>query len=74
LLRNTTQGLGLGRILWNDQGNGKFGTWNVRSLYRTVARKLEKYTKPWLETLKERDHPENLGVDGKTVTELVLGK
>jgi hypothetical protein len=43
--------LGNGRILWHNPNTGKgmrFGTWNVRSLYRagslkTVARDLGKY-------------------------------
>jgi hypothetical protein len=52
MLRNVTKGLGIGRILWNDLRHGKmdmrFGTWNVRSLYRpgslkTVSGELAKY-------------------------------
>jgi hypothetical protein len=51
MLRNVTQGLGLGRINWDDLSNGKmemrFGTGNVRTLYRsgslkTVSRGLAK--------------------------------
>jgi hypothetical protein len=46
------KGLGNGLILWRDPSTGKrdmrFGTWNIRSLYRavslkTVARELGKY-------------------------------
>jgi hypothetical protein len=45
------KGPGNGQILWHDLSTGKwtrFGTWNVRSLYRagsvkTVARELGKY-------------------------------
>jgi hypothetical protein len=52
LLRNVSKRLGLGRILWHELSNGKrdmrFGTWNVRSLYRvgaikSVVGELEKY-------------------------------
>jgi exonuclease III len=46
------KGVGNGRINWHDPSTGKrdvrFGTWNVRNLYRagslkTVARELGKY-------------------------------
>jgi len=51
LLRNVTQWFEIERILQNDQENEKkktFGTWNVRSLYRTsslktVSSELAKY-------------------------------
>jgi len=32
------------------------------------------HTNIWLENLKERDHSENLGADGKIILELILGK
>jgi exonuclease III len=52
LLRNVSKRLGPGLIPWDDLSNGKkdvrFGTWNVRSLYRagaikSVVGELEKY-------------------------------
>jgi hypothetical protein len=49
----------------------RFGTWNVRSLYRTgslktVAKELGKY--------KERDLLEDQGVDGRMGSEWILGR
>jgi hypothetical protein len=35
---------------------------------------IEMYTKFWLENLKERDHFEDLGIDGKIILEWILGK
>jgi hypothetical protein len=32
------------------------------------------HTKLWFENLKGRDHLEDLGVDGKIILELILGK
>jgi hypothetical protein len=32
------------------------------------------HTISWLESLKERDHSEDLEVDGKVITEWILGK
>jgi hypothetical protein len=54
----------------------RFGTWNVRSLYRagtlkTVASELTVF---WLENLKEKDHLEYLGIDGKIILGCILGK
>jgi hypothetical protein len=42
LLRNTTHNLRSGRIIWHNLSTGKdmrFGTWNVRSLYRSGSLK-----------------------------------
>jgi hypothetical protein len=49
----------------------RFGTWNVRSLYRTgllktVAKELGNY--------KERDHLKDQGVDGRMGSEWILGR
>jgi hypothetical protein len=33
-----------------------------------------KHTKFWLENLKERDHLEDIGIDGKVILEWILGK
>jgi hypothetical protein len=41
LLRITTHSLGSGWIIWHNLSTGKrFGTWNVRSLYRSDSLKI----------------------------------
>jgi hypothetical protein len=37
-----------------------------------TSRKL--HTKIWLENMKERDHSEDLGIDGKIILEWIIGR
>jgi hypothetical protein len=40
----------------------------------TCIGKMRNHTKFWLETLKGRDHLEDLGIDRKIILEWILGK
>jgi hypothetical protein len=56
-----TQDLGIGRILWNDLGNGK----RIQDLEHDMLGVSE--------NLKGRDHLEDQNVDGKRILEKILG-
>jgi hypothetical protein len=40
----------------------------------SMHRRIEMHTKFWSENLKERDHLEYLGVEGKVILKSILGK
>jgi len=46
----------------------------IREMENVECMEEKRNTKFWSENLKERDHSEHLGVDGKTTLECILGK
>jgi len=45
-----------------------------QSVSQSVSQLVSVNVKFWSENLKERDHSEDLGLDGKTILECIFGK